>query len=198
MPYTEPLTRAHVTRWLQKWRWYGRAARPWNRVALNLELARRSAFARGPLHGNALEMLRSGRLLLGAHVLFEPDVWLTSDTGRITLGEGTICNIAVQIAAVGSVRIGAHCMLANGCVITDGDHRTDDPTTPVPWQGFTSRGPVVIGDNVWLGAHVVVTSGVTIGERAVIGANSVVTHDIPPFSVAAGAPAQVLRTITYP
>ncbi|MBE7187857.1 DapH/DapD/GlmU-related protein, partial [Jatrophihabitans endophyticus] len=65
-------------------------------------------------------------------------------------------------------------------------------------QGFTSRGPVVIGDNVWLGAHVVVTSGVTIGERCVVGANSVVTRDLPPFSVAVGAPARVVRTLTYP
>lgn len=68
---------------------------------------------------------------------------------------------------------------------------------PVPWQGFTSKGPVRIGDNVWLGANVVVTSGVTIGRRAVIGANSVVTTDIPAFAIAAGAPAKVLSTIEH-
>jgi len=95
------------------------------------------------------------------------------------------------------VEIGSHCMLANGCFVTDANHRFDDPDTPVPWQGFSSKGPTRIGDNVWLGAHVVVTSGVTIGERCVIGANSVVTQDIPPFSIAAGAPAKVLRAVTY-
>jgi acetyltransferase-like isoleucine patch superfamily enzyme len=67
----------------------------------------------------------------------------------------------------------------------------------VTWQGFTSKGPTRIGDNVWCGAHVVVTSGVTIGERCVIGANSVVTADIPPGSIAAGAPARVLRAIDF-
>ena len=67
----------------------------------------------------------------------------------------------------------------------------------MPWQGFTTKGPTRIGDNVWCGANVVVTSGVTIGERCVIGANSVVTTDIPPFSIAAGAPARVIKTITY-
>jgi acetyltransferase-like isoleucine patch superfamily enzyme len=67
----------------------------------------------------------------------------------------------------------------------------------VPWQGFTSKGPTRIGDNVWCGAHVVVTSGVSIGERCVIGANSVVTTDLPPFSVAAGAPARVLKQVEY-
>ena len=57
---------------------------------------------------------------------------------------------------------------------------------------------MVIGDNVWLGANVVVTSGVTIGRRAAIGANSVVTEDIPAFGIAAGAPAKVLKRVTYP
>jgi acetyltransferase-like isoleucine patch superfamily enzyme len=82
-------------------------------------------------------------------------------------------------------------------MVTDANHRFDDPVTPVTWQGFTSKGPTRIGDNVWLGANVVVTSGVTIGERCVIGANSVVTQDVPAFSIAAGAPAKVLRAVTY-
>jgi acetyltransferase-like isoleucine patch superfamily enzyme len=68
----------------------------------------------------------------------------------------------------------------------------------VPWQGFSSKGPTRVGDNVWCGANVVVTTGVTVGERSVIGANSVVTSDIPPFSLAAGVPARVLREIDYP
>jgi acetyltransferase-like isoleucine patch superfamily enzyme len=95
------------------------------------------------------------------------------------------------------VEIGEYCMLANGCVVTDANHRFDDRRRPVPWQGFTSKGPTRIGDNTWCGAHVVVTSGVTIGERCVIGANSVVSTDIPPFSIAVGAPARVVRTIEY-
>ena len=94
--------------------------------------------------------------------------------------------------------LGEHCMLANGCFVTDANHRFDDPQQPVPWQGFTSKGPTRVGDNVWCGANVVITSGVTIGERCVIGANSVVTTDLPPRSIAAGAPAKVLRTLEYP
>ena len=56
--------------------------------------------------------------------------------------------------------------------------------------------PVVIGNDVWLGANVVVTGGVTIGDGCVIGAGSVVTRDIPPFSLAAGVPCRVIRQIT--
>jgi acetyltransferase-like isoleucine patch superfamily enzyme len=89
-------------------------------------------------------------------------------------------------------------MLANGCFVTDANHRFDDPVKPVPWQGFTSKGPTRIGDDVWFGANVVVTSGVTIGERSVIGANSVVTADVPPYSIAAGVPARVIRAVDYP
>ena len=184
--------------WLQKWRWYQRNHVPWNRGRIHWELMRRGAFARWPLHGNVLEALRDGRLQVGAKTLFEPDVWITiGDDARVRIGEGTFLNIAVMVAAHDRVEIGSHCMLANGCFVTDANHRFDDPDQPVTWQGFTSKGPTRIGDNVWLGANVVVTSGVTIGERCVIGANSVVTQDIPPFSIAAGAPAKVLRAVTY-
>ena len=189
---------AKATLWFQKWRWYERNTLPWRRARLDWELMRREAYARRPLHGNVLEALLDGRLEVGANAFFEPDVWITlSDDATISIGEGTFLNIAVMVAAMDRVEIGAHCMLANGCFVTDANHRFDDPETPITWQGFTSKGPTKIGDNVWLGANVVVTSGVTIGERCVIGANSVVTQDIPPFSIAAGAPAKVLRAVTY-
>jgi acetyltransferase-like isoleucine patch superfamily enzyme len=183
--------------WLQKWRWYERNSVPWNRVRIHYELAKRGAFARWPLQGNVLEMLREGRLELGANVLMEPGVWLTGPApARIKIGSGTSLNMGVMVAAAELVEIGEYCMFANGCFVTDSNHRFDDPDKPVPWQGFTSKGPTRVGDNVWCGANVVIGSGVTVGERCVIGANSVVTHDLPPFSVAAGAPAEVIRTIT--
>jgi acetyltransferase-like isoleucine patch superfamily enzyme len=102
-----------------------------------------------------------------------------------------------MVAAVELVEIGDHCMLANNCFVTDGNHRFDDRDRPVPWQGFTTAGPTRIGENCWLGANVVVTSGVTIGERCVIGANSVVTKDVEPFTIAAGVPARPLRHVEY-
>ena len=185
--------------WLAKWRWYERQSLPWNRFAIHRELARRGAYARWPIHGNVLEALREGRLEIGANAHFEPHVWLTApDAARIRIGGGTFLNIAVMVAAVELVEIGEHCMFANGCFVTDGAHRFDDLGKPVPWQGFTTKGPTRIGDNVWCGANVVVTSGVTIGERCVIGANSVVTRDLPPRTICAGTPAKPLREIEYP
>jgi acetyltransferase-like isoleucine patch superfamily enzyme len=159
---------------------------------------RREAFARWPVHGNVLEALLEGRLEIGPGVLLEPGVWITAPgRARVRIGAGTFLNLGVMIASQELVEIGEHCMLANGCFVSDASHRYDDPEVPVPWQGFQSKGPTRIGANCWLGANVVVTSGVTIGERSVIGANSVVTGDIEPFSIAAGAPARVLSRIEY-
>ena len=87
-------------------------------------------------------------------------------------------------------------MAANGCMITDANHRFDDPDKPITWQGFASKGPTRLGDNVWLGANVVVTSGVTIGDRVRrSGPTASSPADIPPGTIAAGAPAKVDREI---
>jgi acetyltransferase-like isoleucine patch superfamily enzyme len=184
--------------WLHKWRWYERNALPWNRARIHWELMRRGAFARWPLEGNVLEALREGRLELGEGVLLEPGVWITAPgDARVRIGAGTFLNRNVMVASHELVEIGAHCMLANGCFVSDANHRFDDPELPVTWQGFDTKGPTRIGENCWLGVGVVVTSGVTIGERCVIGSNSVVTRDIEPFSIAAGAPARVLSRVDY-
>ncbi len=192
------VTAAQAKLWLQKWRWYERNSLPWNRAHIHWEFARREAFVRWPVHGNVLEALREGRLEVGRHTLLEPGVWITApDRARVRIGEGTFLNRGVMVASMGLVEIGSHCMLANGCFVSDANHRFDDPTRPITWQGFTTKGPTRIGDNVWCGANVVVTSGVTIGDRCVIGANSVVTTDIRPGSIAAGAPAKVLKAIEF-
>jgi acetyltransferase-like isoleucine patch superfamily enzyme len=189
---------AELKLWAQKWRWYELNTLPWNRARIHWEMMRREAFVRWPVHGNVLEALREDRLRIGANTLLEPGVWITAPApARVLIGSGTFLNRGVMVAAMELVEIGDHCMFANGCFITDADHRFDDPGRPVPWQGFHSRGPTRVGDNVWCGANVVITSGVTVGERCVIGANSVVTRDLPPYSIAAGAPARVIRQITY-
>ena len=100
---------ADLKLWAQKWRWYERNSLPWNRARIHYELARRRAFARWPLHGNVLEMLREGRLEVGEHVLFEPGVWLTAQApGRIRIGGGTFLNLGVQVAAMDLVEIAEH------------------------------------------------------------------------------------------
>jgi acetyltransferase-like isoleucine patch superfamily enzyme len=195
-PAREVAIRARL--WAQKWRFYERNSLPWNRVRIHGEFLRREAFVRWPVHGNVLEALREGRLEVGPGTLLEPHVWITAPgAARVRIGAGSFLNIGVMVAAQELVEIGDHCMLANWCFVSDSSHRYDDPNRPITWQGFESKGPTRIGENCWLGANVVVTSGVTIGEHCVIGANSVVTKDVEPFSVAAGLPARVTRRVQY-
>ena len=131
-----------LTLWAQKWRWYERNSLPWNRARIHYEFAKRRAFARWPVHGNVLEMFHEGRLELGEHVLLEPNVWLTAPApGRIRIGGGSFLNLGVQVAAVELVEIGEHCMFANGCFVTDGNHRFDDRDKPVTVAGLHVQGP---------------------------------------------------------
>jgi acetyltransferase-like isoleucine patch superfamily enzyme len=192
---------AELDRWRTWWikrRWYERNRRLGRRLRIHRHAARAGFYIREPIEGEVLEALDSGRLVVGEGTLFEPGCWLTlAPEARITIGQGCFLNRETMLAAIERIEIGDHVMFANGCFVGDADHRFDDPDKPITWQGFTPRGPVKIGSNVWFGVNCVVTGGVEIGDRAVIGANSVVTRDIPEGTIAAGAPAKVLREIEF-
>ncbi len=168
------------------------------RWRINRHAARGGFFIRYPIEGEVLEALDAGRLRIGEGTLLEPGCWLTlAPEAEIEIGAGCFLNRNTMIAAQGRVAIGDHTMFANGCFVGDAEHRYDDPTVPITWQGFTSKGAVEIGPNCWFGVNCVVTSGVSVGERCVIGANSVVTADLPPETIAAGAPAKPIRKIDF-
>lgn len=185
--------------WWRKRRWYERNGRWLRRRRIDRHAARGGFYVRHPVEGELLEALDEGRLRIGEGTLLEPGCWLTlAPEAEIEIGAGCFLNRNTMIAAQGRVRIGDHTMLANNCFVSDAAHRFDDPELPVPWQGFTSKGPVEIGANCWLGVNCVVTGGVRIGERCVVGANSVVTADLADRIVAAGAPARPIRKVEYP
>ncbi|BAZ03789.1 acyltransferase [Calothrix sp. NIES-3974] len=98
----------------------------------------------------------------------------------------------VCFAGPGNIRIGKSCLIAAHTGIHANNHNFADPTVDIASQGVTRKG-IVIGDDCWLGHGVTVIDGVTIGKGCVIGAGSVVTRDIPPYSVAVGVPAKVIR-----
>jgi acetyltransferase-like isoleucine patch superfamily enzyme len=184
--------------WWAKRRWYERNHRRLRRWRIDRHAAHGGFFVRHPVEGELLEALDEGRLRIGAGTLLEPGCWITmAPEARVTIGEGCFLNRNTMIAAQSEITIDDHTMFANGCFIGDAEHRFDDPETPVPWQGFTSKGPVRIGANCWFGVNCVVTSGISVGERCVIGANSVITKDLPPRTIAAGAPAKVVRAIDF-
>ena len=161
-------------------------------------MARAGAFIRYPIEGEVLEALDAGRLTVGENTLFEPGCWLTFGPGaEIHIGRECFLNRGTMLAAADRIEIGDYVMFANGCFVGDAAHRHDDPHEPITRQGFEPGEPVRIGSNVWCGVNCVVTPGVAIGDRAVIGANSVVTKDVPAGTIAAGVPAKIIREIEF-
>jgi acetyltransferase-like isoleucine patch superfamily enzyme len=84
-------------------------------------------------------------------------------------------------------------MVAHRCAFMPYQHSFSDTHRPMREQSLTSKGDIVIEDDVWLGLHVCVMDGVTIGRGAVVGAGAVVTQEIPPYAVVGGVPARVIR-----
>lgn len=169
--------------------------------ALGSELRRLSVLAthmhcrvefQGPVFigpGFALTIPDSGTLIVGPNVEFRRNfVCEISQNGVVEIGAHTAFTNSAMVQCTTSVRIGDHCQFAQSALIVDGNHRFRDPYRSVSQQGYDFR-PITIGRDVWVSAKVTIVANV--GERAVIGANSVVTRDIPPYCLAVGVPARV-------
>lgn len=111
----------------------------------------------------------------------------------LKIGRGTSIQPFVHIGAAVGVSIGEDCLFASHVYITDHDHYSPDPHSPVRHSKSLVVAPVRIGNGVWLGERVCVLKGVTIGDGAIVGAASVVTKDIPPRCIAVGSPARVVK-----
>lgn len=114
---------------------------------------------------------------------------------NVFIGNRVSINRNVTIDASGGCKIiiQDNCLIGPYVLIRAADHCFDDTTRPINTQGH-KPGNIIIEEDCWIGGHVTITKNVTIGRGSVIGANSVVTRDIPPFSVAAGNPAKVIRS----
>jgi maltose O-acetyltransferase len=145
---------------------------------------------RARVSGGGAVVLGEGVSLVGTVVAVE---LVTYTAGRIEIGDRTFINYGSSIAARALVQIGSNCHLGHYTFVMDNDQHDVVRHTELP----QSR-PVVIEDHVWIGSKAVILPGVRIGTRAVIGAGSIVTRDVPPRCVAAGNPARVLRYLTEP
>lgn len=132
------------------------------------------------------------RLLFGRAVaVFGPFTVVCPHNVRI--GKGCAINHGVFILGQCGIDIGDYVVLSANVMLIDTGL---DPATFVdPWQRRYANAPIRIGDAAWIGAGAIILPGVTVGERSVVGAGSVVTHDVPPLSVVAGNPARVIRKI---
>lgn len=112
---------------------------------------------------------------------------------QIIIGNRVTSSGGLTIAAMHKITIEDDVMLAGNVLISDGLHGFSSVETPYKYQPMERIAAVTIGRGCWLGQNVVVMPGVAIGEMSIIGANSVVTHDIPAHAIAIGAPARVIK-----
>ena len=136
---------------------------------------------------------KNNRIHVGNRVAIERNVDIGSlEDTCIHIDEDTFIAPNVSIEGPGDIKIGKHCLIAAHSGIYANNHNFADPMELIKYQGVTRKG-IVIEDDCWLGHGVTVLDGVTIGKGSVIGAGAVVNRDIPPFSVAVGIPARVIK-----
>jgi len=112
----------------------------------------------------------------------------------IWIGRNSYIGERCVIRGQGGVRIGDSVLLAPGVQVLAVNHLFDDPSRPVIQQGISAQG-IVVEDGAWIGAGAILLDGVQVGAGAVVGAGSVVTQDVPPRTLAVGAPARVVRQL---
>lgn len=158
--------------------------------------------------GNGLQMEELpyiqglGNILLGENVRLSGKTGLAFNNRHLKrptlkIGDRSFIGHDCSIRVASSIEIGRHCLIAGGAIIADydghpvnADQRRANETSP--WEDVK---PVVIEDDVWIGARSVVLKGVRIGARSIVGAHAVVTKDVPPDCVVAGNPARVVKQL---
>ena len=131
---------------------------------------------------------------LGNYSVIEEFSTINNGVGNVIIGERSIIGIGNVI--IGPVDIGNDVMLAQNIVISGLNHEYADISRPPKNQGVSKK-LIKIADNVWIGANSVITAGVSIGKHSVIGAGSIVTKDIPEYTVAAGNPAKIIKRYNF-
>ena len=132
------------------------------------------------------------KFFLGDYSVVESFACINNAVGDVMIGDHT--RIGLHNTIIGPVTIGNHVNLAQGITVTALNHNFSDAEKRIDEQRVNTT-PVVIGDDIWIGANAVILPGVTIGSHSVVAAGSVVTKDVPPHSLVAGVPAKIIRQI---
>lgn len=158
----------------------------------------RSAETMGPrvrVWGSPI-VINEGRLVIGNRVRFRSTAAAieigVGPGGLLEIGDNVLINYGCSVGATKHVRIGNRANIGTHVTLIDNSFHEIDPDKR---NEAPPSAPVILEENVWLATRVIVLPGVTIGANSVVGAGSVVTHDIPPNVLAAGSPAKVIRSI---
>lgn len=151
--------------------------------------------------GLDVKFVNRGTITLGRSVIIRPStrVYAGNSQSLVSFGNGTEIGEHSTISSNNSIVFGNDVLTGPHIFIADHNHAYENPLLSVSKQGVKCNptDKVVIGDGSWLGTNVVIVGNVHIGKHCVIGANSVVTKDIPDYSVAAGIPAKVIKRYDF-
>ena len=143
-----------------------------------------------------LHVQNSGELIIHEKVrifsTITPTELTVGPAGRLEIGKSSFINYGCSISASKLVEIGPYCNIGTYVLMMDNDYHSLDPDKRLEMP--ESR-PIVLEENVWLGARVIVLRGVRIGAGSVVAAGSVVTKDVPPRTLVAGVPAKVIKEL---
>lgn len=127
------------------------------------------------------------------------NAWKKYGNPTIHIGQGSNFGAFNHITCINHIEIGEYCLTGKWVTIADNNHGQTDfeslQMAPIR-RKIVSKGPISIGKNVWIGDKSTILSGVTIGDGAIIAANSVVTKDVPAYSIVGGNPAKIIRKNT--
>lgn len=141
-----------------------------------------------------MDVLPFNKFELGARSTIEDFCTINNGVGDVFIGDGTL--IGMSNVIIGPVNIGNNVIFAQNIVASGLNHEYRDIDVPISLQK-TIVTPIIVEDDCWIAANAVITAGVTIGKHSVVAAGAVVTKSIPPYSVAAGNPAKVIKKYDF-
>jgi acetyltransferase-like isoleucine patch superfamily enzyme len=130
---------------------------------------------------------------IGNNVSINRNCVLKAKNGAIRIGDYTNIGGNTAIISNSGINIGESVLIAGGCQINAGGYAIDDVSTSMSSKGVFSKGPITIGNDVWIGAGAIILDAVTIGSHAIVGAGAVVNKDVPEFGIVGGVPARLIR-----
>ena len=135
-------------------------------------------------------------IVIGNNNLFGEFSCVYSQQGKVKIGNDNFIGPGVRIQGFGGVVLSNHCMIAANVFISSSNHDISNPCA-IDYLHDEIGGSIVIEDFSWIGANSVITSGVTIGHHSIVGAGSVVTKNIPSYTMVAGVPASVIKRFCF-
>jgi len=141
-----------------------------------------------------IDVLPFNKFVLGAGSTIEEYCTINNGVGNVIIGQNTLIGIGNTI--IGPIKIGNNVIFAQNIVASALNHEYRDPNLPIYKQPIITK-EIIIEDDCWIAANAVITAGVTIGKHSVIAAGAVVTKDIPPYCVAVGNPAKILKHYNF-